>query len=77
MSTGSSALDRISANLHHLAKFAPSLPFGANQIERIADTFEKEAPRLVDQAERFVNICEAIAKRYNITVEPEDPKQDL
>jgi len=75
--SNTSALDRISANLHHLAKFAPALPFGANQMERIANTFEKEAPRLVDQAERFVDICEAIAARYGITVEPKDKREDL
>jgi hypothetical protein len=58
-------MEQIAITLEKLrAEYAPALPFGANQMERIADTFEKEAPRLVDELARFVDSVEGLSKEY-------------
>ena len=54
-----SPMEEIAITLEKLIRFAPALPFTANQVERIANTFEVEAPRLVDQMERFVDVLES------------------
>lgn len=59
-----SPMEEISDTLEKLLLFAPALPFAANQAERIAITFEKELPRLVDQMERFVDAMESLSKEY-------------
>jgi len=62
--TAQSPMEEIATTLEKLVRFAPAFPFTANQIERIANTFEKEAPRLVDQVERLVDVMEVLSKEY-------------
>lgn len=62
--TAQSPMEEIAITLEKLVRFAPAFPFTANQIERIANTFEKETPRLVDQIERLVDVMETLSKEY-------------
>ena len=58
-------MEQISITLEKLSRFAPALPFTANQLERIADTFAEEAPRMVNEMKRFVDVCESLKSEYS------------